>query len=95
MPALWISHVDVSDPELYAQYAQHAVPAIENMGGVFVACGAEFATLEGHAWQRHTIVRFPSLASAQACYDSPDYQHALTFADAASKRALTIIDVAG
>ncbi|MGH1465527.1 MAG: DUF1330 domain-containing protein [Cognatishimia sp.] len=93
MPALWISHVDVTDPEAYAEYAKRAVPVIESMGGVFVARGAEFATLEGHAWQRHTIVRFSDLATAQACYDSPAYQHAVGFANGASKRSLTLIEV--
>lgn len=93
MPALWISHVDVSDPETYAEYAKRAVPVIENGGGTFIARGAEFATLEGTEWQRHTIVKFPDLATAQACYSSPAYQEAVTFADGASTRSLTIIEV--
>ena len=49
MPALWISHVNVSDPEAYAEYAKRAVPVIEAMGGVFIARGAEFRQLEGNA----------------------------------------------
>lgn len=95
MPALWISHVNVSDPEAYAEYAKRAVPVIEAMGGVFIARGAEFRQLEGNAWQRHTIVRFPSLEAAQSCYESDGYKEALTFADGASERELVIVEVAG
>lgn len=93
MPALWISHVTVSDPEAYAEYAKRAVPVIETMGGEFIARGAEFKQLEGIGAERHTIVRFPDLATAEACYRSPAYQEAVTFADGASERSLTIIEV--
>ncbi|MDC0737269.1 DUF1330 domain-containing protein [Cognatishimia sp. SS12] len=93
MPALWISHVTVSDPEAYAEYAKHAVPAIEAMGGVFIARGAAFRQLEGAGAERHTIIRFPDLASAERCYASAAYQDAVRFADGASERTLTIIEV--
>jgi uncharacterized protein (DUF1330 family) len=93
MPALWISHVNVTDAASYADYAKHAVPVIEAMGGEFIARGAEFRQLEGAEWQRHTIIRFPDLETAQACYDSAAYQAALTHADGASERSLTIIEV--
>lgn len=92
MPALWISHVDVSDPEAYADYAKRAVPVIEAAGGTFIARGAEFKQLEGDGWQRHTIIRFPDLATAEACYHSAAYQEALAYAEPASTRSLTIIE---
>ncbi|UZD92148.1 DUF1330 domain-containing protein [Cognatishimia activa] len=93
MPALWISHVTVSDPEAYAEYAKRAVPVIEAMGGEFIARGAAFKQLEGIGAERHTIVRFPDLTTAEACYHSPAYQAAVAFADGASERSLTIIEV--
>lgn len=95
MPALWISHVTVSDPETYAEYAKRAVPVIEAMGGEFIARGAAFKQLEGAGSDRHTLIRFPDLAAAEACYQSEAYQEALKFADRASERSLTIIDVNG
>lgn len=93
MPALWISHVNVSDTDSYGEYAKRAVPVVETMGGEFIARGAEFRQLEGEGWQRHTIIRFPSLDAAQSCYDSAGYQEALTFANGASERDLVIIEV--
>lgn len=93
MPALWISHVNVSDPETYAEYAKRAVPVVEAMGGVFIARGAEFQQLEGEGWQRHTIVRFPTLDAARACYESDGYKEALTFADRSSERELVIVEI--
>lgn len=93
MPALWISHVDVSDVAAYGEYAKRAVPVIEAAGGVLIARGAEFRQLEGTGWQRHTLIRFPDLATAQTCYDSAAYQDALRFAEGVSTRSLTIIEV--
>ncbi len=93
MAALWISHVDVSDPEAYAEYGKRAVPVIERMGGTFIARGADFRQLEGDGWQRHTIIRFESLEAAEACFQSPEYQEAVAFAEGASSRSLTLIEV--
>lgn len=95
MPALWISHVTVSDPEAYAEYAKRAVPVIETMGGQFIARGADFKQLEGEGAERHTIIRFPSLSAAESCYNSAAYQEAVQFAEGASERSLTIIEVDG
>ncbi|SHG30236.1 DUF1330 domain-containing protein [Cognatishimia maritima] len=95
MPALWISHVTVSDPEAYAEYAKCAVPVIETMGGQFIARGAAFKQLEGVGADRHTIIRFPSLTAAENCYNSAAYQEAVQFAEGASERSLTIIEVDG
>ena len=59
----------------------------------FIARGAAFKQLEGLGTERHTIIRFPDLATAEACYQSVAYQEAVAFADGASERSLTIIEV--
>ncbi|MFB2532309.1 DUF1330 domain-containing protein [Paracoccus sp. p4-l81] len=92
MSALWISHVRVSDAEAFGRYAKLAGPAIADHGGVFLARGTPHLTLEGPGADRHVVIRFPSLAAAEACYRSPAYQAALAHAVSASDRHLVIVE---
>ena len=92
MPALWIAHVTVTDPDAYGRYAALAGPAIAKHGGAFVARGGRYVQLEGQERARHVVARSPSLEAAQACYDSADYQAALDHARGASERDLVIVE---
>ena len=92
MPALWIAHVTVSDPEAYAKYAELAGPAIAKHGGQFIARGGRYVQLEGHERPRNVVARFPSIEDAEACYNSPEYQRALDHARGASERELLIVE---
>ena len=95
MPALWISHVTVTDPVAYKEYATRAVLVIAEYGGQFLSRGAAFKQTEGTARDRHVVVRFADMATAQACYNSAGYQAALSFAKDASLRDLVIVDETG
>lgn len=92
MPALWIAHVTVTDPEAYAKYAELAGPAIAKHGGQFIARGGRYVQLEGHERPRNVVARFPSIEDAEACYNSPEYQRALDHARGASERELLIVE---
>ena len=92
--ALWIAHVAVSDAETYKQYAALATEAIAAHGGVFLARGGAHRQMEGQDRARNVVIRFPSLAAAVACYESPRYAEALTFAARASVRDLVIVEEA-
>jgi len=92
MPALWIAHVTVTDPEAYAKYAELAGPAIAQHGGHFIARGGRFIQLEGQERERNVVARFPSVEDAEACYNSADYQRALDHARGASERELLIVE---
>jgi len=94
MPALWISHVSVTDDENYAKYAKLAGPAIESHGGTFIARGARYIQKEGAERPRNVVVKFESLEAAEACYNSAAYQEALKFANGASERELVLVEVA-
>ncbi|MBN2630853.1 MAG: DUF1330 domain-containing protein [Rhodobacteraceae bacterium] len=93
--ALWIAHVDVTDPDAYATYARGAGPAIAAHGGVFLARGGRYVQLEGNARARNVVARFPSLEAAVACYNSADYQAALAHAKGASVRDLVVVEEIG
>ncbi|MCV6595930.1 MAG: DUF1330 domain-containing protein [Mangrovicoccus sp.] len=90
--ALWISHVTVIDPEAYGRYAKLATKAIAEHDGVFLARGGEYRQMEGVDRPRNVVARFPSLERAEACYNSPTYQEALTHARGASERELVIVE---
>lgn len=92
MPALWIAHVIVTDPESYAKYAELAGPAIAKHGGHFIARGGRYVQLEGQERPRNVVAKFPSVEAAEACYNSPEYQQALDHARDASERELLIVE---
>ena len=92
MSALWIASVEVTDPEAYAEYAKRATPAIAAHGGVFLARAGRHVVLEGRARPRNVVARFPSLDAAVACYNSPEYQEALSYARGASERDLIVVE---
>ncbi|RME14407.1 MAG: DUF1330 domain-containing protein [Alphaproteobacteria bacterium] len=93
MPALWIAHVTVTDPEAYGRYAALAGPAIAQHGGTFLARGGRYVQLEGPDRPRNVVALFPSLEAAEACYRSPEYQTALDHARGASQRDLLIVEI--
>ncbi|MEI4195166.1 DUF1330 domain-containing protein [Roseovarius sp. E0-M6] len=92
MPALWIAHVTVTDPDAYGKYAELAGPAIAKHGGEFIARGGRFVQLEGKERARNVVARFPSVEAAENCYHSPEYQEALSHARTASERELLIVE---
>lgn len=90
--ALWIAHVKVTDEAAYAKYAALATGAIADHGGVFLARGGAYETLEGPDRPRNVVARFPSLQAAHDCYHSHAYQEALSHAKGAATRELSIVE---
>lgn len=93
MPALWIAHVDVTDEAAYAEYIKVASVQIPAHGGKFIARGGAFEQFEGRAYPRNVVARFPDMAAARACYNSPEYQAVVATAKAASDRSLVIVEI--
>jgi uncharacterized protein (DUF1330 family) len=94
MTALWIAHVTVHDVDAYGEYARRATVAIADHGGVFLARGGRFVQLEGVERPRNVVARFPSVEAAVACYNSPAYQEALSYAKGAATRELLVVEEA-
>lgn len=92
MSALWIAHVHVTDAEAYGRYAQLAGPAIAKFGGVFLARGTRYVQLEGRDRARNVVARFPSVEAAVECYNSPEYQEAMSHAKGAAERDLVVVE---
>lgn len=92
MPAYWIAHVTVTDPERYAGYQTLAPQAFAAHGAVFLARGGESHSLEGELFERHIVIRFPDIATALACYDSAEYVAARKARAGACRAQVIIID---
>ncbi|WP_170363439.1 DUF1330 domain-containing protein [Ruegeria arenilitoris] len=92
MPALWIAHVKVTDAEAYGKYAELAGPAISKHGGTFIARAGRYVQLEGKERPRNVVAKFPSVEAAVACYNSAEYQEALSHARGASERELLVVE---
>ena len=90
--AYWIANVHVTDAEAYGRYAAIAKDAIAEHGGKFLVRGGRHVQLEGRDRARNVVAWFPSLEVAEACYNSPRYQEALTHARGASERDLVIVE---
>ena len=88
----WIGHVDVDDPEVYERYRQaNAVPFAE-YGARFLVRGGKQEVREGNLRKRTVVIEFADLATALACYDSPEYQAAKAIREPVSTGDLVIIE---
>ncbi len=90
--AYWVAHVDVSDPDAYEAYRQANAAAFSKYGAKFVVRGGAQTVREGAQRPRTVVLEFADRATAEACYDSPEYQHAKSLRDAASEGDLVIVD---
>lgn len=88
----WIARVDVHDEEGYKPYSL-ANPAIfAKFGARFIVRGGPFEAPEGTARSRNVVIEFPDLATAKACYNSPEYQANMKVRLAHSTGEIVIIE---
>jgi uncharacterized protein (DUF1330 family) len=93
MKAYWIAQVDVNDPQQYSQYTQRGPAAFKLYGGRFLARGGRSQALEGRAAsQRTVVIEFDSYEQALACYNSPEYQDAMSYRQGAGKADIVIVE---
>ncbi|HWK98154.1 MAG TPA: DUF1330 domain-containing protein [Pseudolabrys sp.] len=88
----WIARVDVHDEEGYKPYSL-ANPAIfAKFNARFIVRGGPFDAPEGTARSRNVVIEFPDLATAKACYNSPEYQANIKVRQPHSLAELIIIE---
>ena len=56
MPAYWIAHVTVTDPDRYKGYQTLAPDAFTPYGARFLARGGDFSVMEGQGFDRHVVI---------------------------------------
>jgi uncharacterized protein (DUF1330 family) len=93
MPAYVIVDVDVKDPETYKEYRTKAAPTVTAAGGRYVVRGGAVTHVEpGWDVHRFVILEFPSVAAAQAWYDSPAYQAILPIRLKSTRSRMMFVD---
>lgn len=90
--AYWIAHVDVADPDIYAKYREANAVAFAKYGARFIVRGAPQIVREGQSRARTVVIEFADLATATACFDSPEYQAAKAIRDPISTADLVIVE---
>jgi uncharacterized protein (DUF1330 family) len=88
----WIGRVDVANPDGYKAYVAANAEPIRKHGGRFLVRGGQFETPEGQSRSRNVVVEFPSYESARNCYNSPEYQHAVSLRKPHSTIDIVIIE---
>lgn len=75
MKAYMVAQIEVSDWDVYKEYAKRTPPTIDQYGGKFIARGAAPEMLEGaQETRRMVIIEFPSADHARDWYNSDGYQ---------------------
>ena len=89
----WVAFVNVKNKEQYQMYADLAGPAINLHGCKFLIRGGKVDNLEGKNFDRIVVSVFESTHKAKECYNSKEYQKALSFLnDNNSERIIHIVD---
>jgi len=90
---IWVAVYDkIEDMETLKKYAVKATAAISKYSGKFLVRGGKNITLEGNQSPRTVIVEFPTFSDAEKCYNSNEYQEALSILKGFVKRNLQIIE---
>jgi uncharacterized protein (DUF1330 family) len=88
----WIAHVDVADPEAYKAYQNANAVAFAKYGGRFVVRAGRNEVREGALRARHVVIEFADYAAAVACYESPEYRHAVALRRNISQADIVIVE---
>lgn len=84
----------LTDPERYEQYKLKAKPLVERHGGEYLARGGQTTIKEADLWSptRMVLIRFPSVAHAEAFYNSAEYQQVLGISKESAQRTVFVLE---
>ena len=88
-----IADVDVTDPELFAEYRKLVSATVEQYGGKYLVRGGETEVVEGDRTPHRTVViEFESYERARAWYHSEEYAPALKMRLDSANSSVIIVD---
>jgi uncharacterized protein (DUF1330 family) len=70
----WIARVDVHNMDGYKDYVAANGVVFSKYGARFLVRGGQHEAKEGTARSRNVVLEFKDYETAQACYNSPEYQ---------------------
>ena len=93
MAAYVIAEVNVTNPDLFAEYRKLAPATIEKYGGRFIVRGGAVDTKEG-GWSpaRLVLIEFPSMDQARGWYHSVEYAGPLAMRLKAADTKLVLVE---
>jgi len=92
MSAYWIGRAQVVDPEGFKRYGALVREAAAIYPNGVLARAGRYRVLEGpDEFERHVILRFPSMQAAEDYYHSPEYQRAAAIRRVAAGRCEIVI----
>ena len=93
MSAYVLVEVNVTDPQLFAEYAKGVPATIAAHGGKYLIRGGAVDSKEGD-WQprRIVVLEFPTLDQARKWYDSAEYAPLLAMRLKAANSKLILVD---
>jgi uncharacterized protein (DUF1330 family) len=89
---LVVTYRSIKDQEKWSAYAKLAAPAIQKMGGRFIARGMPAKTYEKGMNERVVLVEFDSVQKATEAHDSPGYQEALRALGTGAERDMRLVE---
>lgn len=93
MSAYVIFDVEIQDMALYQEFMKGVKPALEAVGGRYLARGGAHKVYEGD-WEprRVVILEFPSVEAWEAFYTGPVYQELKAVRDECSSARLVSVE---
>jgi len=89
----WLVHLSVHDAGAFLAYLRAVRGIFKNWGATYLVQAGAAETREGDpVSDKHVVVMFESYETARACYDSAEYQNAITLRDGCATLNLTICE---
>jgi uncharacterized protein (DUF1330 family) len=93
MPAYLVAHITVLDPEGFAEYRAKMPELIAKFGGRYLIRGGAIDVVEApFEVDRMTVVEYPSMEMARACYESADYAPLLALRQRTTRSHVALIE---
>lgn len=93
MSAYIVGHVEITNPEVYAEYMKHTPRLVAAHGGRFIARGGDVEVLEGEPEPRRMVIlEFPSAQAARDFFTGDDYAPYAAMRQGASNAQFVLLD---
>jgi uncharacterized protein (DUF1330 family) len=88
----WVARVDVDNAEAYERYRALNGKAFAKYGARFVVRGPAGKVVKGAARKHNVVIEFDSYEKALSCYESAEYQEAMSYLKEVGPTDLVIVE---